>query len=148
MAILPSRLGSPGLGSDAQPGCLPQLKKNEGRPWEECPDVSVYCFPCGCEHALCSLKGQVWLISLPCEEVWEGLCGEWWVEHRCPGTVVVTRKWPGLCGGVKSRTAGWGVVYHQRRTYPQLCRHLRCLPYRESADPLPCPKPPPFFTCM
>lgn len=26
---------------------------------KECPDVSFYCFPCGCEHAVCSLKGQV-----------------------------------------------------------------------------------------
>lgn len=36
--------------------------------------MSVYCFPCGCEHALCSLKEQVWLIVLPCEELLKELC--------------------------------------------------------------------------
>lgn len=86
-----------------------------------------------------------WLISLPLEEeVWKGLCGGDELNITVPALCGCDRKWPELCCGVKSRAAGWAVVYHQRRTYPQLCRHLRCLPYRESTD-LSTFKPPSFL---
>lgn len=116
----PSLWSPGGLGSDPMPWCLPPLWKNNRRLWKGVPDVSAYCFPCGCEHALCSLKGQVWLIFLPCEEEWKSLCGEWWVEYRSPWTVVTTRKWPGLCFGVKRRAAGC-VVWCITRAESVLC---------------------------
>lgn len=70
LAILPLDLGA--LENLDQIPCVdpfPSCKKIIGDFEKECPDMSVYCFPCGCERALCSLKEQVWLIILPWEEL-------------------------------------------------------------------------------
>lgn len=113
MAILSPDFGAPkGLGPDPMP-CrrLPSQWRIAGDLEKECPDMSVDCFPCGCELALCSLKGQVWLIIPPCEEVWKGLCGEWWVEHWRPWTVV-------QAGG---SGRGCAVELRQRQQAVRLC---------------------------
>lgn len=123
-----------GLGWDPRPWCLPP-------PWRVTGDFGKECPMCQSVASLVVVN----MLSAP----WKGKCGSSsspvrkserdlrWVmsELRCPWTVVATRKWPGLCCGVKTQGQQGrlcGLVHHQSRIGPLLCSQQRHLSYRES----------------